>query len=83
VGGKLTHLVENFVLAKLGGKKAATMQGTEKEHQEKSTEVNEKELTEAYTKLAKLLGPETVIKLANKLDPGDPVISIVINYANS
>ena len=41
------------------------------------------DIHEAMTKLVDVLGQETIIKLANKLTPNDPIINMVKTYANS
>ena len=78
-GGKLMFILENWAMAKLTGKSQAAfaknLQGT-------PPEINEANLEAAFKSLAQTLGIETIIKLAAKLKPGDPIISIVKNYAN-
>jgi len=41
------------------------------------------DLDQAFDKLRDLLGDDDIIKLAGKLQPGDPLINMVKQYANS
>lgn len=76
-GGKLAYVGQQILMQFLQpNTPAAPLQGTPEN-------VDPNELERALAKLVEVLGVETVIKLANKLTPADPVINIVKNYANS
>lgn len=82
-GGKLANMLEMWVEAKFLGKKVPSLQGTPEEKTETETEVDQEKLKLALAKILDLLGADTVIKLSDKLQAGDPIVTMVKNYANS
>ena len=82
-GGKLAYIgVEMLKAWGFGkGSPAASMQGAE--GASASPEVNEENMKAAMNKIVKVFGAETIIKLANKVNEGDPIINMVRSFANS
>ena len=77
MSGKLASVGYNILMQFMGGGASApatpgaTLQG-----------IDPNELETALAKLVELLGADTIINLANKINPGDPMINMVKNYAN-
>lgn len=94
-GGKLAHMIEMWLEAKFLGKKIPSLQGTpgQKKQAKKNTEeedeeeeqISEKQLQQSMGTILDLLGAETIVKLADKLEnrEDDAILNMVINYANS
>lgn len=96
-GGKLANMLEMWLEAKFLGKKIPALQGTpdkkagakkpaQKNEDPDEDEINEEDLKQAMGKILDLLGADTIIKLAEKLDSvgeDDPIINMIINYANN
>lgn len=80
-GDKLAYvgmkILDAYMKRKTG---ASPMQGTET--QEQKPIENPEALKVALNKLVAVLGEDTIINLASKITPGDPVINIVKDYAN-
>jgi hypothetical protein len=73
-GGKLANVGYQILMQFMTPSQpepGASLQGT-----------NPNELETALGKLVDTLGAETIIKLSKKIGPGDPIISMVKNYAN-
>jgi len=82
LSGKLADVGTKIIMQFLGPTQVnpgATMQGTDPMNM---TEKEQQVLEDALGKLITLLGADTIIKLANKLQPNDPIIGMVKNYAN-
>lgn len=98
-GGKLANMLEQWIEAKFLGKKVPSLQGTpgtkkatkkatqetEEEEEEQSRKITDKELKDAMSKILDLLGADTMLRLADKLEnrEDDTILNLVINYANS
>lgn len=98
-GGKLANMLEQWIEAKFLGKKVPSLQGTpgtkkatkkatqetEEEEETESRKITPEELKNSMNIILDLLGADTVVKLADKLEnrEDDTILNMVINYANS
>ncbi len=86
LAGKIGQIAEMWIRGKMGEKipqmqNKATMNGAESETN--SENITQEQIQEALGKLLELFGAETLIKLSQKVNEGDPIILMVKNYANS
>lgn len=86
--GKKIPSLQGTPTKKTNAKKPVKKQTDEEEEEEEEQEaetrkITDKELKSAMGKILELLGADTIVNLADKLEEGDPVIDMVKNYANS
>ena len=82
-GGKLNHLLTNFLNTYLEGMQNSVLQGAELEPEVNETELNE--LENSLALVVRFLGKENIIKLGKKIRTGqaNSVKPIIITFINS